>query len=91
MLLENIIKKHLIESAEVDASVFNNPDLMVSDLKLDSLGLVEMIFEVEERYGFQFDEPSRFANMRFNEMVSEIEQEIRNKHDGELPALDEKG
>ena len=52
---------------------------------LDSLGLVEMLFEVEDRYGFQIKEPMRYMDMTFDEMVSDIEQAVRDHHGGRLP------
>ena len=35
-------------------------------------GLVEMLFDSEERFGFQLSDPMRFQHMRFAEMVQAI-------------------
>lgn len=86
-MLRQLISEYLINSCDVEASKFNNPDLMVTDLGLDSLGLIEMLFEVEDRYGFQVEEPMRYANMRFDEMVAEMEATVRSKNAGQLPDL----
>lgn len=72
-MLEETIKKYLIETAGVDPSKFDEPELKVADLNLDSLGLVEMLFEVEDRYGFQIPDPMVFIKMSYAEMVAAIE------------------
>ncbi|MHB8623373.1 MAG: acyl carrier protein [Sulfuricaulis sp.] len=87
-MLENIIKNYLINSAGVDPTKFDRPDLKVEDLGLDSLGLIEMLFEVEDRFGFQIVEPARFQSMNFKEMVVDIEDTIRKRHNGQLPSID---
>lgn len=86
-MLHALIKEFLVNNAKIDASLFDNPDLMISDLALDSLTLVEMLFEVEDRYGFQVDDPMRFRTMSFKEMVAAIEAEVRAHHDGALPDI----
>jgi len=87
-MLENIIKNYLINMAEVDPEKFKQPGLTVADLQLDSLGLLEMLFEVEDKYGFQIPEPMRFLSMTFAEMVADIEASVRAHHNGQMPVLD---
>jgi acyl carrier protein len=86
-MLRNLIKEYLVSNASVDPALFDQPDLMISDLALDSLTLVEMLFEVEDRFGFQVSDPMRFRTMSFAEMVAAIEQEVRDHHNGELPEV----
>ena len=86
-MLEKLIKNYLIAGAKVDPAKFDQPGLMVTDLGLDSLGLVEMLFEVEEHFGFQISDPMQFQNMRFSEMVAAIEAEVRENNHGELPDI----
>ncbi len=57
----------------MDPQKFDNPDLKVADLELDSLGLIEMLFEVEDKYGFQIPDPMVFLPMTFAEMVAAID------------------
>lgn len=87
-MLEDTIKNYLITSAGVDPAKFAMPGLQVADLALDSLGLLEMLFEIEDKYGFQVPEPMRFLAMSFTEMVADIESTVRAHHGGQLPALD---
>lgn len=90
-MLEELIKKYLVDGAKVEPAKFDQPDLMVADLGLDSLGLVEMLFEVEEQFGFQISDPMQFQTMRFTDMVAAIEAEVREHNNGELPALESLG
>lgn len=87
-MLENAIKGYLVDSAGVDPTKFDQPDLKVSELGVDSLGLIEMLFEVEDRYGFQISEPMRYLGMRFTEMVADIEATVRAHNNGELPPFE---
>lgn len=84
-MLRQIIKDFVVRQFNVDPALFDNPDLKVVDLGLDSLGVVEMLFEVEDMYGFQVDDPARYGSMTFDEMVADIEATIRAAHNGELP------
>jgi acyl carrier protein len=90
-MLAKLIKDYLVQNAGVGPEVLGRPGLMVSDLGLDSLSLVEMMFEVEDRCGFQLNEPLRFQTMSFDDMLRTIEAEVREHHNGELPNLENVG
>lgn len=87
-MLAQLIQDNLVENAGVDPARFSQPDLRVDQLGLDSLGLVEMLFDIEERFGFQINDPMRFQHMTFAEMVAAIEADVREHHGGELPELE---
>jgi len=86
-MLRQIMQEYLIHQAGVAPSKFDDPNLMVADLGLDSLGVVEMLYEVEDRYGFQVQDPFRYSTMRFVDIVADMESSIRAKNNGELPDL----
>lgn len=86
-MLAALVIEYLTKTSGVDPAKFEDPNLMVADLGLDSLGLVEMLFEVEDRFGFQVPDPMRFQFMSFNEMVAAIEASVREHSGGELPQL----
>jgi acyl carrier protein len=86
-MLTALVIEYLTTTAGVDPAKFDDPSLMVADLGLDSLGLVEMLFEVEDRFGFQISDPMRFQSMSFKEMVAAIEEAVREHCGGELPPL----
>ncbi|OYV40106.1 MAG: acyl carrier protein [Thiomonas sp. 20-64-5] len=90
-MLEQLIKNYLITSAKVDPAKFDQSGLMVADLGLDSLAMVEMLFEIEDRFGFQLSDPMRYQSMGYADMVTAIEAEVRVHHDGELPRIDAQG
>ncbi len=90
-MLEQVIRNYLIGQAKVDPVKFDNPELRVADLGLDSLGLVEMLFEIEDRFGFQLSDPMKFQAMTFRDMVSAVDAEIREHSGGTLPELDTPG
>ena len=87
-MLTQFIQNFLITSAKVDPAKFDQPDLMVADLALDSLTLVETIFEIEDRFGFQIADPVKFQSMSFRDMVAAIEVEVREHNNGELPPIE---
>jgi acyl carrier protein len=86
-MLRQLMQDYLVNQAGVAPGKFDDPDLKIADLGLDSLGVVEMLYEVEERYGFQIDEPFRYSTMKFSEVVADIEATIRERNHGELPDL----
>jgi acyl carrier protein len=78
-MLFDQIKNYLVDTAGIDPQKFDNPDLKVADLELDSLGLIEMLFEVEDQHGFQIPDPMVFLPMTFAEMVAAIETMVQEQ------------
>lgn len=76
-MLFDQIKNYLVDTAGVDPQKFENSELKVADLELDSLGLIEMLFEVEDKYGFQIPDPMVFLPMTFVEMVAAIDTMVQ--------------
>ena len=76
MLIDQI-KNYLVTTAGIDPQKLEDPELMVADLQLDSLGLIEMLFEVEDQHGFQIPDPMVFLPMRFTEMVAAMEAMVQ--------------
>lgn len=86
-MLAQIIKSYLVETKGKDPALFDDPTLQVAALGLDSLDMVEMLFEIEDRCGFQLPDPTRYPKMSFSDMLADIEAAIREHNNGELPAL----
>lgn len=84
-MLEELIKNYLAKTKNIPLEKFDDPDLQVSALELDSLDMVEMLFEIEDRCGFQLSDPTRYPAMSFKEMIADIEAEVRAHNNGELP------
>jgi acyl carrier protein len=84
-MLHQLIKDFVVQQFHVQPAVFDQPGLMVADLGLDSLGVVEMLFEVEDLYGFQVNDPARYSSMSFDDMVADMEATIRAANNGQIP------
>lgn len=84
-MLRQIIIDFVTRQFGVDRAKFDQPGLKVADLGLDSLGVVEMLFDVEDRFGFQVNDPARYSAMSFDEMVADLEATIRAANNGEIP------
>lgn len=86
-MIEQIIREFLTTHMRIPPAKLDQPDLRVADLGVDSLGLVEMLFEVEDRFGFQLDDPSKFRDMKYSEMVASIEAQVLAHNNGVMPDL----
>ena len=86
-MLEEIITNYLAAAKNIPLEKFQDPALQVADLELDSLDMVEMLFEIEDRCGFQLSDPTRYPGMSFKEMIAAIETEVREHNNGELPDI----
>ncbi len=78
-MLFDQIKNYLVTTAGTDPKKFEDPQLKVADLQLDSLGLIEMLFEIEDKYGFQIPDPTVFLPMSFAEMVAAIDVMVKEQ------------
>jgi acyl carrier protein len=90
-MLEAIVKNYLIQNKGKDAALFDQPDLTVEELGLDSLDMVEMLFEIEDRCGFQLPDPMRYLQMSFADMLADIESVVREHNNGEMPEFKPEG
>lgn len=86
-MLRQIIDNFLLAHGSLTPAQLADPGLKMVDLGLDSLGVVEMLFEVEDRYGVHVDDVMQLQQMTLSEVVSHIEQVVRAKHGGQLPAV----
>jgi acyl carrier protein len=84
-MLREIVNKFLIEQANVSPDQLANGNVKMVDLGIDSLGVVEMLFEIEDRYGVHIEDAMRFQSMTLDEVVTHMEQLVREKNGGELP------
>jgi acyl carrier protein len=84
-MLRQVIDDFLLAQANITPEILANPNLKMVDLGLDSLGVVEMLFEVEDRYGVHIDDVMQFQNMTLNEVVAHMEAIVLAKNDGKWP------
>ncbi len=86
-MLRKIVDDFLLTQTHISPEKLADPNVKMVDLGLDSLGVVEMLFEVEDRYGIHIEDAMQYQNMTLTEVVSHMEQIVRAKHGGELPSL----
>jgi acyl carrier protein len=84
-MLQKIVDDFLLTQPSVTPEKLADRSLKMVDLGLDSLGVVEMLFEVEDRYGIHIEDAMQFQSMTLDEVMAHIEKIIREKHGGELP------
>jgi acyl carrier protein len=84
-MLQKIVDDFLLTQPSVTPEKLADRSLKMVDLGLDSLGVVEMLFEVEDRYGIHIEDAMQFQSMTLDEVMAHIEKIIRDKYGGELP------
>ena len=83
--LRQLIDTFLLTQKDITPEKLADPTVKLADLGLDSLGVVEMLFEVEDRYGIRIDDLASIQQMTLDEVVSHMEQVVRDKHAGLWP------
>jgi acyl carrier protein len=86
-MLRQLIDNFLLSRTEITPEKLADPALKMVDLGIDSLGIVEMLFEVEDQYGIHVEDVMKFQSMTLNQVVQYMEQMIRDKNGGKLPEL----
>jgi acyl carrier protein len=84
-MLQKIVHDFLLTQPSVTPEKLADRSLKMVDLGLDSLGVVEMLFEVEDRYNIHIEDAMQFQSMTLDEVMGHIEKLIRDKNGGELP------
>jgi acyl carrier protein len=85
-MLRPLIEGFLRQQPGIDTAKLADPSVRVQDLGIDSLGMIEMLFEVEDKYGFHVEDPMRYGQMTLDELIADLEATIKAKHGGEIPA-----
>lgn len=87
LMLRQVIDGFLLAQGKISPEQLADPNIKMTDLGLDSLGVVEMLFEVEDRYGIHVDDVMQLQSMTLNEVVAHMERIVREKHGGKLPDI----
>jgi len=80
--LDALIDKYLVEIAGVSKDKLFDRALRMSELGIDSLGVVEMLFEIEDRYGFHIDDAMKYKDMTLGEVVADLVRLIEQRNHG---------
>jgi acyl carrier protein len=70
--LEARIDKYLVEIAGVSKEMLSDRTAHMSKLGIDSLSVVEMLFEIEDHYGFHIDDAMKYKDMALGEVIAEL-------------------
>lgn len=70
--IEQKIKQVLVEQLDVEASKIKPNALLREDLKLDSFGAVELIFNLQESFGFQIPDEDIIDKKTVGDMIDYI-------------------
>jgi acyl carrier protein len=84
-MLRQVIDEFLLAQGTISPEQLADPALKMTDLGLDSLGVVEMLFEVEDRYGIHVDDVMQFQTMTLDQVAAHMEQIVRAKNGGAFP------
>jgi len=79
--LRAIIMKKAPEGTEFDL------DSKLVDIGLDSLDVIEIVFEIEDKYGIQLPQnDEEAASATFKDLCNLVEKQLAEKSSGETPA-----
>ncbi|UXI66180.1 acyl carrier protein [Tahibacter amnicola] len=79
--IEQMIKDYMVGSAGVSPDKLDDPERKLSELGLDSLSVIEMLFEVEDKYGVHVDDPMPLKELNLRELYAFIAELVENKQD----------
>jgi acyl carrier protein len=61
-MLRKIVDDFLLTQTHISPEKLADPSIKMVDLGLDSLGVVEMLFEVEDRYGIHIEDAMQYQS-----------------------------
>lgn len=67
--LKDMVTEFLVKQGQVPQDVAAKGDARIEDLGIDSLSMVEMVYEVEEKYGIQVEDMNQLKGMTIDELV----------------------
>jgi acyl carrier protein len=77
--IEQTIKQYLIDKAGVAPALVEDPKRKLADFALDSLSVIEMLFEVEDKYGVHVDDPMTLKDFDLEQLYALIGQLVAEK------------
>lgn len=67
--IKELMVDYLVNQGGVPADVASNGSVKVEDLGIDSLSMVEMLYEVEDKYGIHVENLTALKDMTIDAMV----------------------
>ena len=77
--IETTIKEYLTDKAGVAPLLVEDPKRKLADFALDSLSVIEMLFEVEDKYGVHVDDPMVLKDFDLEQLYALIGKLVAEK------------
>ncbi|WOB47924.1 phosphopantetheine-binding protein [Xanthomonas hydrangeae] len=74
-----IINSFIANYAGVPAESLADPDVRLDSLNIDSLGVVELLFDIEEKYAVHIDDPLQLKDLTLQELHAMVAELIERK------------
>lgn len=78
----DIINGLIAQSAGIPLESLQDPERRLDDLGMDSLGVVELLFDIEEKYGVRIDDPLQLKDYS----LGQLHALVASLMDGKAPA-----
>jgi len=77
--IKDMMTEYLIKQGRVPEDLAANGATRVEDLGIDSLDMVEMLYEVEEKYGIRVDDTGQLKTMTLDELTDLLHSLVTGK------------
>ena len=77
--IKDMMTDYLVKQGRVPEDVAANGATRVEDLGIDSLDMVEMLYEVEEKYGIRVDDMDQLKTMTLDELTDLLHSLVTQK------------
>lgn len=84
--IEKTIGEYLVTKAGVAPELIADPQRKLAEFGLDSLSVIEMLFEVEDKYGVHVDDPMTLKEFDLAQLYALIGSLIEEKRNAPTPA-----
>jgi|GEM_PF-3317386 len=82
----NVINGLIANYAGVSAEALTDPELRLDALNIDSLGVVELLFDIEEKYGVHIDDPLVLRGLTLRDLHALVAELIQRNAATPMPA-----
>lgn len=77
--LRPIVNGLIAKTAGIPLESLKDPQRRLADLGMDSLAVVELLFEIEDKYGVHIDDPLQLKDLDLSQLYLMIGDLIQNK------------
>lgn len=81
----SIVNGFIANYAGVPVESLSDPEIRLDSLNIDSLGVVELLFDIEEAYGVHVDDPLVLKDMTLGQLHVMVAEMIEKKAEEPAP------